>query len=363
MDKREIEIKKIIHAFAIWEAKIANNNYLSLYDANIFSEYSICELLNSIYGYKLQNLNTVQKNFPAIDLGDKINRVSFQITSTKSSKKIQNTIDSFVSNNLGEAYDELFVLILGKKQNKYPKFKVPAGLNFDENKNIIDFRSLLSDINVFPVSRLEGIARMIAEEHHVGIRQSAKQSDAIKVRKRLALKQRMKKDLLVDLDRKDWEKARYEPWIRFRCGNLIIRSVKDESFPNVDEDPAHEMSWWFKTEPWNFYEKGIEIISQGGSAIFDKDGNWDIVDWRNNDEREHNPDYKVVKYLTFARIPYDFIVSYDKEADEYYGYPTVWVEYAKNGMPYDEILYGCVGSHELKQYTRMFDNERKKKLP
>ncbi|WP_157530938.1 SMEK domain-containing protein [Hymenobacter norwichensis] len=364
MNKREIEIKKIVNELARWEAQISNLNSLNLYDANIFSEHTICVLLNTIYNYKLHNVNIVQKNFPAIDLGDQFNRVAFQVTSTKATKKIQNTVESFIAKGLAKDYDQLFVLILGRKQKSYPVFDTKQLLEFNNSRHIIDFHDLLNHISSLPTPKIEEIGKILTYEHpSVGAKAVRKQSSAAKLKRNLALRSKMKKKLQRTVHQSEWEHAAYEPWIRFKYHNIIVRNVEDRSFPEVRDTPAGQMSSWFKGEFWDFYENGLELISQGGSgeAIFDKHGNWDILHW-NNDTRRDNPDYTVVHCNQFLRIPYDYIVSLDMEVDQYHGYPSLYVEYLKDGMPYEEIVYGQAGVYKLKQRTRYFDNNMREKL-
>ncbi|MDB5228060.1 MAG: hypothetical protein JWN78_2253 [Bacteroidota bacterium] len=87
MNKRELILKTISNEFSRWQISIENLSSLNLYDANIFSEKSICDILNAIFDYQFMNINSVIKNYPAIDLVDKENRIAIQITSTKSKKK------------------------------------------------------------------------------------------------------------------------------------------------------------------------------------------------------------------------------------------------------------------------------------
>ncbi|GAA4445079.1 hypothetical protein GCM10023188_47830 [Pontibacter saemangeumensis] len=361
MNSREFEMKAISNEFAHWEIKISNLSSLNLFDANIFSEHSICELLNCIYEYKLHNINALQKNFPSIDLGDNYNRICFQVTSTKSSKKIQSTIDKFLENKLYNDYDELYILVLGKKQKNYPEFSVSDELDFNEDRNIIDFRDLLSFINSLSTAKIKRISKLLNEENRAANKIAPKRNNSSIVKRNLTLKKRIKKDLLIKLKHEEWEYARYEPWIKFKYRNILVRSVDDKSFPEVDDRPNGEMSSWFKGETWDFYENGIELISWGGEAIFDKNGNWDILK-NGYDKRKNNSNYEVIPFHTFLRIPYDFIVDYDMEPDAYYSIPSIYVEYLKNGMPYEEILYGQMGTYDLKQYTRIFDNEDRRKL-
>ena len=84
--------------------------------------------------------------------------------------------------------------------------------------------------------------------------------------------------------------------------------------------------------------------------------NWD------DEIRKCNPEYTVVTYHPFCRIPYDYIVKLDMETDEFSGYPSLYVEYAKNGMPYEDILYGRAGVYETRKPTYLFDNQMREKL-
>ncbi len=360
MNPREFNLKTISNQFANWEVKISNLNSLNLYDTNLFSENSICELLNCIYDYKLQNINSINKNQPAVDLGDKYNKIAFQITSSKTSKKIQSTIDNFFIHKLYNDYDELFILILGRKQKAYPRFKLQKDYAFNRDKHIIDFKDLLRFINFLPTQKIKKITELLVEENTTPPRAS-KKNNASKIKRNIGLKKRIIKDFLVELKQENWEYSRYEPWIKFKYQNALIRSVNDTSFPNMDKPGKGEINSWFKCELWNLYENGVELISDGGDAIIDNNDNWDILNWQ-GDEREKNKKYTVVPVFKFLRIPYEYIVEYDMETDPYYGIPSIYVEYRKNGMPYEEILYGQGGEYKTKKYTCYFDNTKRSKL-
>ncbi|WP_215224019.1 SMEK domain-containing protein [Echinicola shivajiensis] len=359
MNEREQDLKSISNEFANWEVKIANLNSLNFYDANIISENTVCELLNMVFSYQLININSKSKNQAAIDLGDETNRISYQITSTKTSQKIQKSLDTFFENELENSYDELFFPILGKKQKKYPKLNLPTGFSFEPQRNILDFRDLLHFISFLPNSKIKKVNKILLE-HNSSPQPRSASTKANRIKRNLALKKRMKRELLVDLDRQHWKRAMYEPYIRFKYHNIIIRSVENDTFPD-DHEITGKMSNWFKGEFWDFYDNGLELIGRGGEAIFDKDGHWDILDWR-KDSRRTSSNYEVVSYQDFLRIPYEYIVELDMDTDQYYALPALYVEYAKDGMPYEEILPGIAGTFEHKQLTYYFDKEMKKEL-
>ena len=365
MTNRELLLKTISKEFAKWQVQIENLNSLSLYDANIFSEHTLCELLNIIFDYHLVNANLIAANFPSVDLIDKTYKVAIQVTSTSQKNKVQTTLTKFSEKRLYLEYDKIYIIILGNKQKKYPNLLVPPEISFESAEQVLDFKSLLNIIARLPLKRIEKIAALLNREEIKPI-SKRRISNATILKRKLSLKKRLQKDLLFDVSKEHCERLRYEPWIKFTYHNVIIRSVDDRSFPGADEKDKTKMSSWFKGEFWNFYDNGIELISYGGTAIFDKDGYWDLLNWR-KDKREENEKYKKVNYHTFLRIPYEFIVDYDMEPEAYYGLPTIYVEYAKDDMPYEEILYGRAGHYDKKNpdnsyYTWQFENDKRKKL-
>jgi hypothetical protein len=82
---REEEIKQVIELMTWWVSKIKTNNYIEFYDINKVAEDLALKLLNEIFGLQLVNLNIEKSNYPGIDLGDKINKVAYQITSRNDS--------------------------------------------------------------------------------------------------------------------------------------------------------------------------------------------------------------------------------------------------------------------------------------
>lgn len=83
----------------VWiKTKIELDNQLGLYDVNKIYEDIFMHILNDVYDLKLKNANLLQKNFPAIDLVDDVNKIVIQVTSTTKPSKVRETIKKF--NNL-----------------------------------------------------------------------------------------------------------------------------------------------------------------------------------------------------------------------------------------------------------------------
>ncbi len=58
------------------------HNGLNLQDINVHAETFFRDFLNLALGYELKNINIVEKNARAVDLGDEVRRMAIQVTST-----------------------------------------------------------------------------------------------------------------------------------------------------------------------------------------------------------------------------------------------------------------------------------------
>jgi hypothetical protein len=136
---------------------------VQLYDLNRYCEDFAKDLLNIVYGYELINLNEVRHNEPGIDLGDRKNRVAFQITSNKSSKKVRETLQK-ISAEHKRNYDQFKILILGTKQTSYAiSDELKTATNFNEIENILDFQDLESKIISLPVEKIKVVYDFLQE--------------------------------------------------------------------------------------------------------------------------------------------------------------------------------------------------------
>lgn len=147
------------------EIEISNQN--SQFDINIHSEYLLRELLNKVFDYDLTNANQISKNYPAVDLIDEENRVSFQITSTLSKEKIKETIRRFVENNLYKKFDDLYILFLSTQKISIKLEGIESlttgKLNFT-SKNLLNLSKLSDKIQSLPLAKIEEIEEMLTEE-------------------------------------------------------------------------------------------------------------------------------------------------------------------------------------------------------
>jgi hypothetical protein len=107
--------QEIIKYLTWLSMRVDQNNNLNLTDINNAAEYFYCELLNLAFGYELININIMEQNAAAIDLGDAKRRLAIQVTSTGSLTKTKHTVDKFIEKKLYEKYDKLIILNISKK--------------------------------------------------------------------------------------------------------------------------------------------------------------------------------------------------------------------------------------------------------
>ncbi|WP_413534116.1 SMEK domain-containing protein [Empedobacter brevis] len=348
--KRELYIKEIIEELSILKTKIELLSGVNLNDINILSEYHIQEILNIIYDLNLRNANIAKSNVVAIDLEDKVNSIAVQVTANNRKTKIQETINKFLDNGLNDKYSTLIIFILGQKLKKYDNLNIRE-LHFIKEEHIIDFSSIVSKLTLLPLSKIEKIHKIFKSD-----KLSVNNSNSVtKFKKRQRIKALIEKNLIrSDLDKFDWEIIYYCPYNKFKYDRLIIRSIEDTAYPNIDDDESHPISTWFKTEIHDLYEYGIEImLPMTYEIIVDKECKWNFFEDDRNRE-SISAGYKIERAHILQRIPYECIIKLDMSPDDIYGYPTLFVEYHNQRHYSEEIPFLLGYYHDKDNYRKCY---------
>ena len=164
MINKETYIKEIAHSLSLLSEEVKMLNAANLYDINIIAEDFFPQLLNLIYGYELKNINIIDKNAPAIDLFDKKNKISVQVTSDNDSKKIKHTIKEFIDNKLYKEYKRLIVLIITNKRKYSADFDTDGKFVFDKKKDIWDKDDLIKKIRELETEKIKEISNYLSTE-------------------------------------------------------------------------------------------------------------------------------------------------------------------------------------------------------
>lgn len=185
---------------------------------------------------------------------------------------------------------------------------------------------------------------------------SIKRNRIATVRRNIKLKQRMKKDFIKPYDPNQGIRR---PPDKFRHSEVLIRSIDDVNYPENIKNEFGKYPW-FKVEMYDFYHNGIEVIFNVREVIIDKEGYWDLVEY-NNEERKN----KYVNRTVFevGCIPYENIIDYDIEGDEFCLYPHIYCDFKNNGMPYEDIRYYVIPQDSDESFfDYLLDNNKRKKL-
>jgi hypothetical protein len=98
--------------------QVETRSKIGLYDLNKLLEDFFKSVLNELLGVSLVNLNQDRLKTPALDLGDSIAGVAFQVTSRNGATKINETLEKLTEDQL-ETYTKIRVLIIGHKKPTY----------------------------------------------------------------------------------------------------------------------------------------------------------------------------------------------------------------------------------------------------
>ncbi|MBQ8237803.1 MAG: tetratricopeptide repeat protein [Oscillospiraceae bacterium] len=161
MLKSESRRKEITARLSLLTYYIKLCNKQGLTDANKEAEDFFCGLLNLILGTSLGNMNRIQQDYPAIDLGDPEEALAIQVTSTNNHKKIQHTLDEFFAHDQDQSYNQLIVLIIGEKLQYRKKFQTKRRFRFDPDKDIWDTAMLCDEIMQLPDEKQEEVIRYL----------------------------------------------------------------------------------------------------------------------------------------------------------------------------------------------------------
>lgn len=164
MSSRGHIIGKIVDDLAGLKYQVLTRNKLKQYDLTTTCENFFKQVLNTVYDLGLSNLNSEKSNTPGIDLGDKTKRIAYQITSTKYSPKVKATLEAITDQQKAE-YDTFKIFIIGEKAKSYTiDDELLKEFSFSTDSDIIDFDTLLRDVVIADLERLDSLFTLFQKE-------------------------------------------------------------------------------------------------------------------------------------------------------------------------------------------------------
>jgi hypothetical protein len=312
-------------------------------DLNRYAEVYFKNILNIIYSDKGWFFEKAVKiNQDTYDLYDKTNKVCVQVTSNKRKSKKTATITKFEKYWTSGEYTTLVILFTS---NSKPNGDIPSN-NFSYlDYDITEFSSLIERIcNQSQLLQIRDIlvsnptllvANSIQKQNST--RNSIKTAEEEFLRNK-KLEQELTKELVSTeywkhIDREELSKY---PYKKFKDSRFILRSIEDQSYPNVNDD-----SNWSRTFMYDFYEKGILIWLDalfGTKVIMNENEQWYVEDFKNRDEPAPKGSVKI-NIRILGKLPYANI-TYWQDGDEYYNDYHLFCKYiGVDNSPYEEIIY------------------------
>ncbi|MEY3220287.1 MAG: hypothetical protein RIT27_1644 [Pseudomonadota bacterium] len=155
--KRDNALRNIEEAFTRFCTKVNLQNKIGRFDINKSAERFFMPILNITEELDLQDMNIIQINYPAIDLGDSKKKVSVQITSNLTKKKFDETIDIFKKNEqLNKGFNKIIFFIISNE--KEPSFR-----DKDIKTEIINLSNLYKKISHLDDSKIFNIDNYVRE--------------------------------------------------------------------------------------------------------------------------------------------------------------------------------------------------------
>jgi hypothetical protein len=242
--------------------------------------------------------------------------------------ELKSIVDKILSNN--NAIPDILLLIIScdLSKNKIEYFQDYCIIKGIKNPQL------------WTASILE--AKLLAEYHdllfaYFGVNLNMEKNNRIAtIRRNIKLKKRMINDFANE-----------------KCYHVIIRSIDDMSYPEVDDSKVG-ISSWFKVDFKDFYHNGIEVVLRMEEGIFDNKGYWDIVESKDTISKGK---YSTGNILIVGRIPYVNIIDYDIDGDGFYRCPHIYCDFNNSGQPYEDIVhYHLTSDYNQHAYCPSLEN-------
>lgn len=154
-------IHTITKCLTYWRVFTEYSSSISLNDVNNTNEDLAVLLLNKVYGWKLENLNKATANYPAIDLGDEVNKIGVSVTATSTSTYIHEKIETNIKHKIFETFPTHYFFITTKKKDYTTDFDTQEEYTFDKSKHIIDTFDLLEAIKNLSIEKQEEVLSIL----------------------------------------------------------------------------------------------------------------------------------------------------------------------------------------------------------
>ena len=229
-----------------------------------------------------------------------------------------------------------------KNLDKADYYYLVTGCNV--SKSNIDYFNKLCDDNGFKHVALwtsSVLEAMLYSNYHdllfafFGVNMTTKRNDRIdSIRRNIDLKHKMHADFYKSSEelRRDPKDLMGRPWRKYKYPKVLIRSIYDTKYPDNPRLDGNYIEGYFKAEVYDFYHNGLQVfgIPNGINAKVKIKELHGIV------EREV---IREMQLYIVECIPFENIIAYDLDGDEYYRCPHLYCDFPNGSDPFAETCY------------------------
>ena len=157
IDERKIAFDNISRTLAITRYDIEQHQLVNNQSLNIHGENWFRDIFNFVYSTNFfvnANLETQTGNSSAVDLIDTNKEVAYQITTTRTKEKVDDTLKKIVTTEYKDYTLKIFFLLEKSKFNKKTRQFFQDEYNINIQDYLIDYTDLLKDIEALETNKL-----------------------------------------------------------------------------------------------------------------------------------------------------------------------------------------------------------------
>ena len=154
IDLRQKAFNSISRVLAITRYDIEQRQLINEYGLNIHGENYFRDVFNFVYEYNFINDNFKSQNSACVDLVDESRKLAYQITTTRTKEKLENTFKALKKEKYKNYTIKIFYLLDKSKPNKETIEEFKNSYRIDLNDCLLDYTDLINKINNLETNKL-----------------------------------------------------------------------------------------------------------------------------------------------------------------------------------------------------------------
>jgi uncharacterized Zn finger protein len=148
IDLRQKAFNSISRVLAITRYDIEQRQLINEYGLNIHGENYFRDVFNFVYDdYNFENDNFESQNSACVDLVDKSQKLAYQITTTRTKEKLENTFKALKKEKYKNYTLKIFYLLEKSNPNEKTIEAFKNEYDIDLNECLLDYTDLINEIN------------------------------------------------------------------------------------------------------------------------------------------------------------------------------------------------------------------------